>query len=166
MKTYIISILVVDEPGVLLKLCGLFIRRGFNIDTIAVGSTEKKGFSRIIISLHCDEKTIYQLEKQLTKSIDVVGISDLTENTIVKELCLIKLRIDSEKQKEQIIKNVNLFGAKIIDMDKTHAIVQATDTPNKVKHLIEILSCYAIVKITRSGTIAIKNIGNNNNIKA
>ena len=162
MKTYIISILVVNEPGVLLKLCGLFVRRGFNINTIAVGATEKKGFSRIIISLCCDKKTVNQLEKQLTKSIDVVGISDLTENTIVKELCLIKLKITSEKQKEQILKNINLFDGKIIDINNNYAIVQVTDAPNKIKHLIEVLSCYAIVKITRSGTIAIKNIENNN----
>ncbi|MCK5177043.1 MAG: acetolactate synthase small subunit [Candidatus Aenigmarchaeota archaeon] len=164
MKTYIISILVADEPGVLSKLSGLFLRRGFNIDTIAVGSTEKKGFSRIIISLHCDEKTIYQLEKQLTKSLDVVGVSDLSEKTILRELCLIKLKTETEEQKEQIKKELNHFGAKIIDTNKDYIIVQITDTPDKIKQLIDVLSDCKIVKITRSGTIAIKDTKNNNSV--
>ncbi|MCK5040358.1 MAG: acetolactate synthase small subunit [Candidatus Aenigmarchaeota archaeon] len=163
MKTYIISILVADEPGVLLKLCGLFVRRGFNINTIAVGSTEKKGLSRIMITLNSDGKKITQLKKQLIKVIDVVGVSDLTENTIVEELCLIKLGINGEKERDEIINNVNLFKAKIIDINKTNIIIQITDRPNKIKNFIDVLSDYEIVKITRTGTVAIKDIGTNNN---
>ena len=163
MKTYIISILVTDEPGVLLKLCGLFVRRGFNINTIAVGSTEKKGLSRIMITLNSDGKKITQLKKQLIKVIDVVGVSDLTENTIVEELCLIKLGINGEKERDEIINNVNLFKAKIIDINKTNIIIQITDRPNKIKNFIDVLSDYEIVKITRTGTVAIKDIGTNNN---
>ena len=124
---------------------------------------EKKGFSRIIITLNCDEKTIIQLKKQLTKSIDVVGVSDLTENTIVKELCLIKLNIKGEKERDEIIDNVNLFKAKIIDITRSNIIIEITENPNKIKNFIDILSDKKIIKITRSGTIAIKNIGNNNN---
>ena len=163
MKTYIISILVVDEPGVLSKLSGLFLRRGFNIDSIAVGSTEKKGFSRIMISLHCDEKTIYQLEKQLTKSIDVVGVSDLSENTISRELCLVKLDIKNQKERDEIINYVNLFKAKILEIGKKKIIIEITEEPNKIKNFIEVLSDYGLVKIARTGTIAIKNIDNDNN---
>jgi len=85
MQTHIIAMTVIDEPGVLTKISGLFTRRGFNIDTITVGKTETANVSRITISLRCNEKTLEQLEKQLNKMIDIIKVINVTNNSIIRE---------------------------------------------------------------------------------
>src|SRR3989338_1645860 len=103
-KTHIISMLVEDQPGVLTRISGMFARRGFNIDTITVGKTLKKGVSKMVVTVIGDDKTIEQVEKQINKLVDAIKVAELPEqDSVIRELCLIKIDIPNKKAKEDIL---------------------------------------------------------------
>src|SRR3989338_1329667 len=108
-----IAMTVNDEPGVMAKISGMFARRGFNIDTITVGKTQKEGISKIVITVIGDDKVIEQVEKQLNKMIDVIKVIELpAETSVIRELCLVKISAPDQKKHDEIVKYANGYNCR------------------------------------------------------
>ncbi|TBL74520.1 acetolactate synthase small subunit [Paenibacillus thalictri] len=154
MSKHTVSVLVNDQPGVLQRVSGLFGRRGFNIDSITVGNSEKAGISRMIIVTSGDERTIEQVEKQLYKLIDVIKVSHLSsEPMVTRELALIKIKLEPDKRPE-IVSIVSTFRAAVIDIGSNNLIVQAVGDFEKIEALIHLLEPYGILELSRTGATA------------
>lgn len=154
-KKYVIAILVRDIPGIMVRVTGLFTRRAFNIDTITVGKTEKKGISRIVITLMGDEHVVEQIKKQVNKLIDVVKISELDQDdSIMQEMCMTKI-ITSTKNKEAIIKYAELMKATVLDIEQNKIILKYSGTPQEVDSFIKGLDGMQVKAISRTGISAI-----------
>ena len=151
---HVISALVEDRPGVLQKVSGLFNRRGFNIDSVTVGKSEIEGYSRMIFTVHADEKGLEQVTKQLNKLVDVIKIKDITQSSVKRELCLIKVKIPNEKARSEIMQYTNIFRANIIDVTEKTFIIEITGDKGKVNAFISLLKGYGIKKISRTGSTA------------
>lgn len=146
--------LVADRPGVLNRVASLFRRRGFNIESIAVGHTEQKGVSRMTIVVSGDAPTIEQVRKQLDKVIDVIKLSDITSESIVdRELALIKVKTTPESRNE-IIQIVDIFRANIVDVAPESLIVEATGDEDKLGSLLRLLQNFGVREIARTGRLA------------
>ena len=154
LKYHVISTLVEDKPGVLQKVAGLFNRRGFNIDSITVGTSEVEGLSRMVITVHADEKGLEQVTKQLNKVVDVIKIKDITKIAVKRELCLIKVNIPNEKVRAEIMQYTNIFRAKIVDVTEETLIIELTGDREKIDAFISLLKGYGIKKISRTGLTA------------
>ncbi|MGV8143216.1 MAG: acetolactate synthase small subunit [Methanothermobacter sp.] len=155
-RTHVISALVLHKPGVLQRVAGLFTRRGFNIENITVGTSEQDNMARMTIISRGDEKVLEQIIKQLNKLIDVVKVRDLDpENTVKRELCLIKTHASSEKVRSEVIQYANIFRGRIIDVSPDTLTVEITGTPEKIEALIDLLRGYGIKQIARTGATAI-----------
>ena len=127
-KTHTFSVLVEDKPGVLARVAALFSRRGFNIESLAVGATEQKDMSRMTIVVTAEETPLEQITKQLNKLINVIKIVEQDEdNSVARELALIKVRADAGTR-SQVIEAVNLFRAKVIDVSPESLTIEATGT--------------------------------------
>ena len=152
---YTLSILVENQAGVLSKISGLFSRRGFNIDSLAVGVTNNPDVSRITIVANGDEYVVEQLEKQLNKLIPVIKVKRLDEgNFISRELTLIKVPCPAAKRAE-IIQTVEIMQAKIVDVATNCVTIEYCECANRVNTLIDLLKPYGIREIVRTGTVAI-----------
>lgn len=152
---YTLSILVENQAGVLSKISGLFSRRGFNIDSLAVGVTADPNVSRITIVANGDEYVVEQLEKQLNKVIPVIKVKRLNEGEFVsRELILIKVHCAASKRAE-IVKTAEIMQAKIVDAAPSCITVEYCETSARIKTLIDMLKPYGIREIVRTGTIAI-----------
>ena len=152
---YTLSVLVENHAGVLSKVSGLFSRRGFNIDTLAVGVTNDPRVSRITIVANGDEYVVEQLEKQLNKLIPVLKVKRLAENEFIsRELILIKVHCPAAKRAE-IITTVEIMNAKIVDVAPNCVTVEYSECTSRVNTLIELLKPYGIREIARTGTIAL-----------
>lgn len=150
-----ISVIVADRAGVLTRVSGLFSRRGYNIEPLAVGETDLPGISRITLVVNGDERVIEQVGKQLYKLIDVIKVLDLTEEEYVeRELILIKVRVDKTTRTE-IIQIANIFRARIVDMAPDSFIIESTGSSSKIKALEQALVPYRITEIVRTGRIAL-----------
>ena len=154
LEYHIISTLVEDKPGVLQKVAGLFNRRGFNIDSITVGESEVEGLSRMVISVHADQKGLEQVTKQLNKLVDVIKIKDITKNAVKRELCLVKVNIPNEKARAEIMQYSNIFRAKIVDVTEETLLIELTGDKKKINAFISLLKGYGIKKISRTGLTA------------
>lgn len=153
---YTLSVLVENHPGVLSKVSGLFSRRGFNIDSLAVGITEDSNISRITIVADGDEYVIEQLEKQLNKLIPVIKVRTYTQGGFIsRELSLIKVNCPP-KQRLDIMKISELMDAKIVDVAVNTMTLQFADTIERFETLIDLLKPYGIREIVRTGTVAIE----------
>jgi acetolactate synthase I/III small subunit len=151
-----ISVLVENKAGVLSRISGLFARRGFNIDSLAVGTTEDKNISRITLLVDGDDYIAEQVTKQLNKQIDVIKVRKLDQEEITKrELVLVKVKM-SVAQRGEIIDIVKIMQGQIVDISHTTMTVELSDRPEKVDLLIELLSHYNIVEVARTGTIALQ----------
>jgi acetolactate synthase-1/3 small subunit len=151
-----ISVLVENKAGVLSRISGLFARRGFNIDSLAVGTTEDKNISRITLLVDGDDYIAEQVTKQLNKQIDVIKVRKLNQEEITKrELVLVKVKM-SVAQRGEIIDIVKIMQGEIVDISHTTLTVELSDRPEKVDLLIELLSHYNIVEVARTGTIALQ----------
>ena len=151
-----ISILVENHAGVLSRVSGLFSRRGFNIDSLAVGVTADPSVSRITIVADGDEHTAQQLEKQLNKLVDTVKVRTLEpEERIVRELQLIKVNA-TPAQRSEILTICEIMGAKIIDMTSTTLTIEMSDSYTHLKRMHDLLEGYGIKEIVRTGVIAIQ----------
>ena len=152
---YTLSILVENQAGVLSKISGLFSRRGFNIDSLAVGVTNDPNVSRITIVANGDEYVVEQLEKQLNKLIPVIKVKRLTGTDFIsRELLLIKVHCPAAKRAE-VITTVEVMQAKIVDVSASSVTVEYCESANRVDTLIDLLKPYGIREIVRTGTVAI-----------
>ena len=154
MNKHILSILVENKPSVLSKVVGLFSRRGFNIHSLAVGVTEDPEVSRITIVADGDEYILEQISKQLNKLIDVIKVSNISDNSIARELALIKVHATPSTRNE-IVEIVNIFREKIIDISKTSMTIQVTGDSKKMAALEEMLRDFGIKELVRTGMIAV-----------
>lgn len=151
-----ISVLVENKAGVLSRISGLFARRGFNIDSLAVGTTEDKNISRITLLVDGDDYIAEQVTKQLNKQIDVIKVRKLDQDEITRrELVLVKVKM-SAAQRGEIIDIVKIMQGEIVDISHTTLTVEMSDKPEKIDLLIELLSHYNIVEVARTGTIALQ----------
>lgn len=151
-----ISILVENHPGVLSRISGLFSRRGFNIDSLAVGVTDDPTISRVTIVADGNEYTVEQLEKQLNKLIDVIKVKALPpEELISRELLLVKITVPAEKRSE-IMTIAEMTGAKVIDVTTSTVTLQIADRFEKLKNLEDLVRPYGIKEMVRTGTIALR----------
>lgn len=152
---HIISALVVNRSGVMVRVAGLFSRRGYNIESIAVGRSEDPNLARIIIVVETDDDQIVeQIEKQLYKLIDVVKVNDLAPNeSVERELALVKVNAGSQNRSE-VLQIVDIFRAKIVDVSSRAVVVEITGSIDKVEALIALLKPFGIREIVRTGQIA------------
>ena len=151
---HIISVMVENKSGVLAKVAGLFSRRGFNIDSLAVGPTDDNAVSRITIVVNAENHSIEQITKQLYKLINVIKIQELDPlNVVERELVLIKVSADS-KTRPEILEIVSIFRVNIVDVGKKSLVVEITGSSRKVKALEDLLRPFGILELVRTGKIA------------
>ncbi|MBE3573653.1 MAG: acetolactate synthase small subunit [Moorella humiferrea] len=149
-----LSVLVENRPGVLTRVAGLFSRRGYNIDSLAVGRTENPSISRMTIVVDGDEQIIEQVCKQLNKLIDVIKLSDITDDPHVgRELMLIKVNAEPAVRGE-IMQIVDIFRARIVDIARNSLIIEATGDADKIDALENALRPFGIREVVRTGKIA------------
>jgi acetolactate synthase-1/3 small subunit len=159
MAKHTLSILVENHAGVLSRVAGLFSRRGFNIDSLAVGITENPDISRMTIVVDGDNYIVEQVSKQLNKLIDVIKIKLLDETeSVSRELALIKVSAVASTRSE-IMQLMEIFRAKIVDVSKNTLTVESSGTSDKVEALLDMLRPFGIKEIVRTGTIAIERGG-------
>jgi len=152
---HVISVIVENRPGVLARIASLFSRRGYNIDSLAVGITEDPDFSRVTLVGNGDDTIIEQIVKQLYKLIDTHKVIDLTkQNHIEREMALVKVTITSSTRSE-VIEIVNIFRAKIIDVSEKNLTAEITGDQDKIVGFISLLKKFGINEIVRTGTVAI-----------
>jgi acetolactate synthase I/III small subunit len=157
--THTLSVLVEDKPGVLARVASLFSRRGFNIESLAVGATEQKDMSRMTIVVSAEDTPLEQVTKQLNKLINVIKIVELDEdNSMSRELALIKVRADAGSR-SQVIEAVNLFRAKVIDVSPDALTIEATGNRGKIEALLRVLEPFGIREIVQSGLVSLSRGG-------
>ncbi len=151
----IYSVLVENRSGVLSKVAGLFARRCFNIDSLAVGETDDPQVSCMTIVSSGDKKTLEQIEKQLNKKLDVIKIKTFDEpDSIPRELMLVKVKYNKTNRRD-IMEICEAMKADIVDMSKSQMMIQICDRPCRTQTLINLLSSISIVEIARTGTLAL-----------
>ena len=154
-RKHILSILVENKPGVLTRISGLFARRGFNIDTLAVGPTDDESLSRITLTLDGAMHPIDQVTKQLHKLVNVIKIRDLEPaDTVARELALFKISADGASRGE-VMQVVEIFRGKVVDVTKRSIIVEVTGTTDKVEAFERMVRPFGLIEMMRTGEIAI-----------
>ena len=154
-STHTLSVLVEDKPGVLARVASLFSRRGFNIQSLAVGATEQKDMSRMTIVVSVEDSPLEQITKQLNKLINVIKIVEQdVDNSVERELALIKVRADATTR-GQVIEAVNLFRAKVVDVSTESLTIEATGTPAKLEAFLRVLEPYGIRELVQSGVVSL-----------
>lgn len=155
MKKKIYSVLVENRSGVLSKVAGLFSRRNFNIDSLAVGETDAKDVSCMTIVSSGDQRTIEQIEKQLNKKLDVIKVKTFDEwQCVTRELMLIKVKYNKGNRRE-IMEICEVMNAQIVDMSKHFMMIQICDVPERIKLLMDMLQGISIMEVARTGTLAL-----------
>ena len=155
----ILSVLVENRAGVLARTAGLFARRGYNIESLAVGETPDATASRMTIVVDGDESVIGQVEKQLNKQIDVIKVRKLdADDATRRELALIKVGAGADNRRA-VADIASIMKADIADLTSTAATISIADTPERVKQLIELLAPYGIVEMARTGMVALQKGG-------
>jgi acetolactate synthase-1/3 small subunit len=154
-RKHILSILVENKPGVLTRIAGLFARRGFNIDTLAVGPTDDDSISRITLTLDGAVHPIDQVTKQLHKLVNVLKIRDLEpEETLARELALFKVSTDGPSRAE-VMQICEIFRAKVVDVTKRSVVIEVTGTQDKVEAFERLVRPFGLIEMARTGEIAI-----------
>ncbi|MBC7217927.1 MAG: acetolactate synthase small subunit [Candidatus Caldatribacterium sp.] len=152
---HIIAVLVENKPRVLARVASLFARRGYNIESLAVGPTQDPNISRITLVVTGNEHILEQITKQLYKLIEVIKVSDFANTPVVdRELALIKVHAPSNLRGE-IAQTAEIFRARIVDVDEESLIIEVTGTPDKIDALEQLLRKYGIIEMTRTGRIAL-----------
>jgi acetolactate synthase-1/3 small subunit len=155
MNRHTLSVLVENKPGVLARVAGLFSRRGFNIESLAVGPTEVSEVSRMTIVVAVDELPLEQVTKQLNKLINVIKIVELEPAiSVQRELLLVKVRADATVR-SQVLETVQLFRAKVVDVAPEALTIEATGTTDKLTALLRMLEPYGIREMVKSGMVAV-----------
>ena len=154
-RKHILSILVENKPGVLTRIAGLFARRGFNIDTLAVGPTDDPMLSRMTLTLDGALHPIDQVTKQLHKLVNVIKIRDLEpRDTVSRELALLKISADGDAR-AQILQFAEIFRAQIVDVSKRSVTVEVTGTDDKIEAFSEMVRPFGLIEMVRTGEIAV-----------
>lgn len=155
MSSHTLSVLVEDKPGVLARIAGLFSRRGFNIESLAVGPTEHADISRMTIVVNVKRSPLEQVTKQLNKLVEVIKVVELSETaTVNSELLLVKVRADAHSR-GAVLDAVQLFRAKVVDVSPEAVTIEATGNPGKLADLLRILEPFGIRELVQSGMVAI-----------
>ncbi len=150
-----LSVMVENKPGVLARVAGLFSRRGFNIDSLAVGVTEKPEISRMTVVVDVEDHSLEQVYKQLNKLINVIKVVDLRdENSVQREMVLVKVKADPRTRAE-IIEIVDIFRGKVVDVGKGTISIEVTGPASKLRAFEDLLRPYGLVELVRTGTIAL-----------
>lgn len=153
---YVVSVLVHNQPGVLARIAGLFSRRGFNIESLAVGMTDKSEVSRMTIVVDGDDYIIEQVTKQLNKLVDVIKVNVITANdSVQRELILFKVHVTASTRSE-VMQMVDIFRAKIVDASRNSLVIELTGDSNKIKAMEDLLRQFGLKEMVRTGLIAIE----------
>jgi acetolactate synthase-1/3 small subunit len=151
---HVISALVINEPGVLANVAGMFAARGFNIDSLVVGRTEKPELSRMTIVVNADDNTIDQIRKQLAKLVPIVSVHDFQNSAYIeRDLALITVSVGPERRGE-VIEVVGLFRGKVVDLSENSLVVELAGAESKIEAFIELMEPYGITELARTGVIA------------
>ena len=153
-KYLVISTPVEEKQGVLQKVSVMLNIRGFNIDSITVGNSEVEGLSRMVITVHADQRGLEQVTKQLNKLIDVIKIKDITKTAVKRELCLVKVAIPNAQARAEIMQYSNIFKAHILDVTEETLLIELTGDKQKINAFISLLEGYGIKRIARTGLTA------------
>lgn len=152
---HVLSLLVEDKPGLLTRVAGLFARRGFNIESLAVGKTEIEGLSRITVVVDVEGLPLEQVTKQLNKLVNVLKIVELDpDQSVQREHMLVKVRVDNSTR-SQILEAANLFRARVVDVVTDALVIEVTGDTAKINALLRVLEPYGIKEIAQSGLLAI-----------
>jgi acetolactate synthase-1/3 small subunit len=155
MSTHVLSLLVEDKPGLLTRVAGLFARRGFNIESLAVGHSEIDGLSRITVVVDVEDLPLEQVTKQLNKLINVIKIVELDPTqSVQREHLLVKVRVDNATR-SQVLEAVNLFRARVVDVSTDALVIEVTGDSGKTTAFLRVLEPYGIKEIAQSGLLAI-----------
>ena len=155
MSKHTLSVLVENKPGVLTRIAGLFSRRGFNIDSLAVGPTEHPEVSRMTVVVDVEDLPLEQVTKQLNKLVEVLKVVELDQNASVqREILLVKVRADMQTR-SHILETAQLFRAKVVDVATDAVTIEATGSSDKLDALLRILEPFGIRELVQSGRVAI-----------
>jgi len=155
MNRYVLSLLVENHAGVLSKISGLFTRRGFNIDSLTVGTTDDPNLSRMTITITVDEQMLEQISKQLNKLVDVIKVTELSSKSVSRELALVKVGYNIKNQ-SHIKEAVNIFRGNIVDIDSKYMMIELTGTEEKITAFIELVKPHGIKEMVRSGVTGLE----------
>ena len=154
MTRHTLSVLVENKSGVLARVSALFSRRGFNIESLAVGPTENPDLSRMTIVVDAESAPLEQITKQLNKLIEVIKIVELDTAAVQRELLLVKVRAPLA-DRHQVLQTAELFRARVIDVNTDTVTLEATGTPDKLQALLAVLAPLGIKEMAQSGTVAL-----------
>jgi|TARA_B100001750_G_scaffold211912_1_gene193431 acetolactate synthase-1/3 small subunit len=155
-EEHIISTIVENKPGVLFRISNMFMRRGFNIESISVGPLEESEYSRMTITVIGDIKLAEQVSKQLNKLIDVIEVSQLIRNkSVTRELALIRINAENSKDRSDIMSYADVFRGRVVDVTPTNIMIEITGAPDKINAFIEIISDFKIEELARTGMTAL-----------
>lgn len=155
MSRHTLSVLVENNPGVLARIAGLFSRRGFNIDSLAVGPTERGDVSRMTIVVNVEELPLEQVTKQLNKLVEVIKVVELDPSSSVqRELLLVKVKADIATR-SHVLETVQLFRAKVVDVSQDTVTVEATGNADKLEALLRLLEPFGVRELVQSGMVAL-----------
>ncbi len=155
MSKHTLSVLVENKPGVLTRIAALFSRRGFNIDSLAVGPTEHAEVSRMTIVVNVEESPLEQVTKQLNKLVEVIKIVELEGSAAVtRELLLVKVKADAETR-GQVLETVQLFRAKVVDVAPDAVTIEVTGSAEKLEAFLRVLEPFGVRELVQSGMVAV-----------
>jgi acetolactate synthase I/III small subunit len=155
MSRHTLSVLVENKPGVLARIAGLFSRRGFNIDSLAVGPTEHPEISRMTIVVNVAESPLEQVTKQLNKLVEVIKIVELDpDSSVTRELLLVKVKADGENRR-QVLETVQLFRAKVVDVSTDAVTIEVTGDSGKLEAFLRVIEPLGVRELVQSGMVAI-----------
>lgn len=150
---HLVSVLVQDNPGVLQRIAGLIARRGFNIESLAVGRTHQEGLSRISLVVSGDDAVLEQVEKQLNRLIEIIKVTDHSEPHVERELALVKVSIAGMEERLEVKDIAEAFRARIVDVAKKSIIFELTGDSTKVSNFVEAMRPYGLLEVMRTGAV-------------
>jgi acetolactate synthase I/III small subunit len=151
---HVIAALVMNEPGVLAKVAGMFSARGFNIDSLVVGRTEDAGYSRMTIVVTADDNTLEQVRKQLAKIIEVVDVRDFKGSAYVERDLVLMTVTCSPENRGEVVNLVDMFRGRIVDVSTDTLMIEMTGTEEKLEAFIELMKPFGVIMLSRTGVIA------------
>lgn len=153
--SHTLSVLVENQPTVLSRVCGLFSRRGFNIESLAVGPTEREDRSRITIRVDCSQHSVDQVVKQLYKLVNVLKVNEMGDDAIERELLIVRVNAAPELRAD-LIKLAEVFSARVVDVGQSSLMFECVEHPDKLEAFEELLRPYGIREAVRTGRVALR----------